>query len=127
MLLPYGERFVLWGAFQAHYPNSILRLPKTGTHSNTDILGQVSLLAVTKKKNIFFHFPFLEPERQQLSPLLIVTPFYTVVLNGHTVEMLENVGIIWLLQDAPIQGDPLSEMETPFICPFVSMVVFSDF
>ena len=101
MLLPYGERFVPWGAFQAHHPNSILRLPKTGTHSNTDILGQVrmftfvSLLAVTKKKNIFFRFPFLEPERQQLSP------FYTVVLNGHTVEMLENVGIIRLLKDAP--------------------------
>lgn len=65
-----------------------------GTHSNTDILGQVrmftfvSLLAVTKKNYTFFRFPFLEPERQQLSPLLIVTPFYKVVLNGHTVEML---------------------------------------
>ena len=63
-----------------------------------DILGQVrmftfvSLLAVTKKKNIFFRFPFLEPERQQVSPLLIVTPFYTVVLNGHTVEMLALFG-----------------------------------
>ena len=78
-----------------------------GTHSNTDILGQVrmltfvSLLAVTKKKYMFFRFPFLEPERQQVSPLLSVTPFYKVVLNGHTVEMLENVGIIWLLKDAP--------------------------
>ena len=70
-------------------------LPKTGTHSNTDILGQVSLLAVTKKKNIFFRFPFLEPERQQVSPLLIVAPFYVVALNGHTVEMLENVGFLF--------------------------------
>jgi len=34
----------------------------------------VSLLAVTKKKYMFFRFPFLEPERQQLSPLLTVTP-----------------------------------------------------
>ena len=34
----------------------------------------VSLLAVTKKKYIFFRFPFLEPDRQQLSPLLTVTP-----------------------------------------------------
>ena len=58
-------------------------------------------MAVTKKKYIFFRFPFLEPERQQVSPLLTVTPFYKVVLNGHTVEMLENVGIIWLLKDAP--------------------------
>lgn len=49
-----------------------------GTHSNTDILGQVRMLAVAKKKYRFFRFPFLEPERQQLSPLLIVTPFYEV-------------------------------------------------
>lgn len=61
----------------------------------------VSLLAVTKKKYIFFLFPFLETDRQQLSPLLTVTPFYVVALNGHTVEMLENVGIIRLLKDAP--------------------------
>lgn len=65
------------------------------------MLTFVSLLAVTKKKYMFFRFPFLEPERQQVSPLLSVTPFYKVVLNGHTVEMLENVGIIWLLKDAP--------------------------
>ena len=104
MLLPYGERFV-WGcAFQAHPPNSILRLPKTGTHSNTDILGQVrtftfvSLLAVTKKKYIFFRFPFLEPDQQQLSPLLIVTPLlYGRFKRPHR----GNVGIIRLLKDAP--------------------------
>ena len=65
------------------------------------MLTFVSLLAVTKKKYMFFRFPFLERERQQVSPLLSVTPFYKVVLNGHTVEMLENVGIIWLLKDAP--------------------------
>jgi hypothetical protein len=59
------------------------------------MLTFVSLSAVTKKKYIFFRFPFLEPERQQLSPLLIVTHFYTVVLNGHTVEMLENVGFLF--------------------------------
>ena len=58
-------------------------------------------MAVTKKKYIFFLFPFLEPDRQQLSPLLTVTPFYVVALNGHAVEMLENVGIIRLLKDAP--------------------------
>ena len=55
----------------------------------------VSLSAVTKKKYIFFRFPFLEPERQQVSPLLSVTPFYEVALNGHTVEMLENVGFLF--------------------------------
>lgn len=94
------------------------------------------MLSVTKKKYIFFRFPFLEPDRQQVSPLLtvtpllcgslkephiskdvpkkhiqriwfqtiplhLVTPFYEVPLNGHTVGMLENVGIIWLLKDAP--------------------------
>lgn len=55
----------------------------------------VSLLAVTKKKYMFFRFPFLEPDRQQVSPLLTVTPFYVVALNGHTVEMLENVGFLF--------------------------------
>ena len=53
------------------------------------MLTFVSLLAVTKKKYIFFLFPFLEPDRQQLSP------FYVVALNGHTVEMLENVGFLF--------------------------------
>ena len=81
-----------------------------GTHSNTDILGQVSLLAVTKKKNIFFRFPFLEPERQQ------VTPFF--------MWSLERTSHI---KGCPLKEQPLFEMEAPFIWPFVSMVVFSDF